>query len=159
MVEQDTRAAIHIVSFTIFFHNPEAIQLSHCIRAVRMERRVFILRHFFHLSIQFRSRCLVDAASLCQSAQTYGFQYTEYPCSIHVGRKFRRVEAHLHVALCGQVVDFRGAHLAHYLQHTHGVRQVRIVQVEVRFSFQVCDTFADIHRRAADGAVHVITFF
>jgi hypothetical protein len=70
MVEQDTRATIHIISLAVFLHNPETIQFGHCIRAVRMERCVFILRHFFHLSVKFRSRSLIDTASIFQSAQT-----------------------------------------------------------------------------------------
>ena len=52
MVEENTRAAIHAVGFTILLDNPEAILLGHCIRAVGMEGGVLVLRHFLYLSIK-----------------------------------------------------------------------------------------------------------
>ena len=146
MIEQDTRAAEHVVRLAVLLHNPVAIQFSHRIRTVRMERRVLVLRHFLHLSVEFRSRSLIDAASILQATQTHRFQHTEHTRSIHVGCKFRRVKAHLYMALCSQVINLCRAHLADYLQDTHRVTQVCIMQVKVRFSFQVRDTFAEVYR-------------
>ena len=55
MVEENTRAAEHIVSLTILLHDPEAILFCHCVWRIRMERRILVLWHFLHLSIQLGS--------------------------------------------------------------------------------------------------------
>ena len=159
MVEQDTRAAEHVVSLTIFLHNPESVQLCHRIRRVGVERSILVLWHFLHLSVQFRCRSLIYSAAFSQSAQTHSLQHTEHTCCIHIGSKLRRVERHLHMALCSQVIHLGRAHLAHHLHNAHRVPQVRIVQMEVRFSFQMRYSLPVIHGRASDSAVHVITLF
>ena len=62
------------------------------------------------------------------------------------------------MALCGKVVYFVRLYLFHHLQDTHRVAEVGIVEVEIRMPLQVGDTLTVVHRRAAYGAVYVITF-
>ena len=62
VVEQNARAAIHVVGLAIFFHNPKAILLGHGIGAVGVEGCVFVLWHLLYFSIQLRGAGLVDAA-------------------------------------------------------------------------------------------------
>ena len=64
VVKEDAGAAVHVVSFAVFLDNPEAVKLCYCIRAVRVERSVFVLRDFFNLAIKFACAGLVNAASL-----------------------------------------------------------------------------------------------
>ena len=71
MVKQDTIHCEHIVCIPVFLHDPEAVLFCHRIGAVGMERCILVLRHFFHSSVQFGSRCLIDAAGLGQSYDTY----------------------------------------------------------------------------------------
>ena len=60
------------------------------------------------------------------------------------------------MGLGGQIVDFIRLHLFYHLEHAHGVAEVGVMEVEVGMPFEVGDALAEVDRRAADGAVHVI---
>ena len=122
-----------------------------------MERSILILRNFFHFAIQLRCGRLIDAALICQATQTDGLEHTEYTHCIDISRELWRVEAHLHMALSGKVVNLCWLHLTDYLEHGHRVAQVGIVKVEVWSAFQMSDALTIIDRRTADGAMHFIT--
>lgn len=62
------------------------------------------------------------------------------------------------MALCCQVVYLCRAHVCHYAHDRHGVTQVGVMEVEMGPSFKVGYAFTMVYRRAADDAVHVITF-
>ena len=62
------------------------------------------------------------------------------------------------MALCCQVVYLCRAHVCHYAHDRHGVAQVGVMEVEMGPSFKVGYAFTMVYRRAADDAVHVITF-
>ena len=62
------------------------------------------------------------------------------------------------MALCCQVVYLSRAHVCHYAHDRHGVAQVGVMEVEMGPSFKVGYAFTMVYRRAADDAVHVITF-
>ena len=63
MVKQNAGTSEHIVCLTIFLYNPETIEFCDRIRAVWVKRGLFILRHFLHLAVKFRSRGLIEPAS------------------------------------------------------------------------------------------------
>ena len=157
MIEKDTRAAEHAISLTVFLHNPESIQLGHCIGAIRMERRVLVLGHLLYLAVKFRGGSLIDTAGLFQTTGTHGLQHTQHARSVHVCRELGRVKAYLYMTLCCQIVYFVRAHQAHHLYQRHGIAQVTIVEVEVLPSLQVGNTFTVVHRRTADDSVYLIT--
>lgn len=92
MVEEDAGAAEHVVSFAVFLDDPETVKLGNCVRAVRVERGVLVLRDFFDLAVEFASRSLINAASLFEVVGTHGFKHTEDSGGIHVGSEFRGVE-------------------------------------------------------------------
>ena len=156
VVEEDARAAEHAVCLAVFLHYPVAVELCHSVRAVGVERCFLVLRHLLHLAVKLAGRGLVDAARGGQSALAHGLKDAQHAGGIDIGGELGRVERHLHVALRRKVIYFVGAHLANYLNKAHRVAQVGVVQVEVRVSFKMGDAFAEIDRRAAYGAVHVI---
>ena len=157
MIEQDARATIHPVSLAILLHNPKTIQFRNSIRRIRMERRQLILRHLFHLAVKLRRRSLVDAARILQPAQTHRLQDTQHPRCIHVGRELRRVERYLHMALCRQIINLIRTYLGHNLHNRHGIPQVSIMQMEMPPTLKMGYTFAEIHARTPDSAMHIIT--
>ena len=122
-----------------------------------MERRVLVLGHFLHLAVQFRGRRLVDPAGPCEPALAHGLQDAQDAGRVDIRRIFRRVEAHLDMALRRQVVDFVRPHLADDLDEAHGVAHVRIMQVEMGTAFQMRDALAEIHRTAPDDAMDIIS--
>ena len=156
VVEQDAGAAVHAVRLAVFLDNPETVQFRDRIRAVRVEGRVLVLRHFLHLAVQLRGRCLVDPARTREPALADGLQDAQDAGGIDIRRILRRVEAHLDVALRGEVVDLVRPHLADDLDEAHRVAHIGIMQVEMRLALEVRDALAEVHRAAADDSVHVI---
>ena len=121
MIEQNARAAEHVVSLAVFLDNPEAIEFGHSIRAIGMKGGILVLGHLLHFAIKFGCGCLIDAAALFKTTHSHSLEHAEHADSVDVGSKFGRIERHLHMALGGQIVDFVGPDLAHHLHHTHGV--------------------------------------
>ena len=61
------------------------------------------------------------------------------------------------MALRREVVDLVRTDLADDLDKAHGVAHVGIMQMEMGLAFQVRDALAEVHRAAADNAVHVVS--
>ena len=158
MVEKDTRAAEHVISLTIFLHNPEAVLLSYGVRRIRMERSVLVLRNLLHLAVKLRSRSLIHTASLGQSTLADCLKDAKHTGGIHISSKLRRVEAHLHMTLSSKVIHLSRLHLVHHLDDTHRVAEIGIVKVEVGATFQMSDALTIINGRTTDSSMHVITF-
>ena len=158
VVKEDAGAAEHVVSLAVFLDNPEAVELCHGIRAVRVKWGILVLRNLFYLAVEFAGACLVNAAGLFQVVGTHSLQDTEHASGIHISGKFRRIEGNLHMALRGEVINFGRLDLAHHLHEAHGIAQVAKVQVEVRLTLEVCNAFAEVHRRTADNAVNLVAF-
>ena len=89
VIEQDARTAEHPVCLAVLLYDPVAVQFGHGIRAVWMKRRILVLRHLFHLPVQFRSGCLVNAAGIRQVTLAHGFQNAQHAGSVNIRRKFR----------------------------------------------------------------------
>lgn len=156
VVEQDARAAEHVVGLAVLLDDPIAVEFGHGVGAVGVERGLLVLRDLLHLAVELRGRSLVDAAGLGQPAQANGLQDTQHARCIDVGGELRRIERNLHVALGRKVIDLVGTHRADHLDDAHRVAEIGVVQVEIRFSLQMGDTFAVVGRRTADRAVDVV---
>ena len=158
MVEKDPRAAVHPVCLAVLLHYPVAVELRHRIRAVRMERRVLVLRNLLHLTVKLRRGRLVDPAGPRQPALTHSLQDPQNACRVHVRRELRRVEAHLHMALRRKVVYLVRTHLPDHLDDAHRVPKIRIMQMEMRPALQVRYPLPVVHRRAPYRPVDFISF-
>ena len=158
MIEEDTRAAEHIVSLTIFLDNPETVLLGYGVWRIWVEWCILVLRNLLYLAIKLGCGSLIHTAGLLQTALTDSLQDTEHTCSIYIGCKLRRVKTYLNVALSGEVINFGWFHLVHHLNDAHRVAQVGIMKVEIRFTFQMSDTLAVVSRGTANGAMHIVTF-
>ena len=106
VVEEDARAAIHVVSLAIFFYYPEAILLCNSVWAVWVERCVLVLWHFLYRAIELGGGSLIDAARVFQTKLAHSLEDAQYAYCIDVGSELRRVEANLYVTLSSEVVDF-----------------------------------------------------
>ena len=145
MVEEDTRAAEHAVCFTVLLDNPVAVQFGYSIRAIRMERSVLILRHFLNLAVKLGCGGLVNLARLLQMVGAHRFQDTQNAYSIHISRELRCIEADLHMTLCGKVINLGRLNLTDKFDERHGVRHIRIMQMEMRLTFQMRNTLTEIN--------------
>ena len=52
MIEEDTRAAEHIISLTILLDNPETILLGNSVWRIRVEWSILVLRNLFYLTVK-----------------------------------------------------------------------------------------------------------
>ena len=127
VIEEDARAAIHVVSLAIFLYYPESILLSNSVWAVRVERSVLVLWHFLYLTIELRGGSLIDAARILETKLAHSLENTQYAYCIDIGCELRRVEANLYVALSSEVVDFGWTNFADNAKDTHRVAQVGIM--------------------------------
>ncbi len=157
MVEEYARAAVHPVGLAVFLDDPEAVELGYGVGAVGVEGGILVLRHLLDLAVELGCRGLVDAAGVLESAEAHGLEDAEHACGVDVGGELGGVERDLDMALGGEVVDLVGAHVAHYLEDRHRVAQIGVVEVEIGASLEVGDALAVVDRRAADGAVDVIS--
>ena len=159
VVEQDARAAEHVVRLAVLLHDPEAVLLGDSVGAVGVERRVLVLGNLLDLAVQLGCRCLIDAAGVLEAGQAHSLQHAQHAGGIDVGGELRHIKADLHMALGGEVVDLVGPHDADDGEDAHGVAQIAVVQVEVRVTLQMGDALAVIDGGAADDAVDVVTLF
>lgn len=146
MIEKNTRAAEHVVGFAVLLDDPIAVEFGHGVGAVGVERSLLVLRDLLYLAVKFGSRGLIDAAGLGKSALAYGLEDAQYARSIDVGRELRSIERNLHMALSRQVINLVRTYFSNDLQNTHRVAEVGVMQVEMRFSFQMSNTLAVIGR-------------
>ena len=159
VIEEDTRAAEHVVCLAILLDNPETILLGNSVWRIRVEWSVLVLRNLFYLTVELRCWSLIHAAGLLQTALADSLQDAEHTGSIYICCKLRGVEAHLYVALCCQIIYLSRFHLVHYLDDTHRVTEVSIVKMEIRCTLQMGNSFAVVGRWSADSSVNIIPFF
>ena len=129
VVEQDAVAAEHIVTLTVVLHNPEAVKLRHTVGAAGVEGRRLLLRNLLHESVQLGGRGLIDAALVGQTRDAHRLQQAQHAHGVGIGRELGHVEAHLHVALCRQVIDLVRLDFADDADEAGGVGHVAPVQV------------------------------
>ena len=86
-----------------------------------MERGLLILRHTLNLSVKFRCGSLIYPAGLSETTLTNSLKDAQHTRSIYLCGILRTVEAHLHMALRGEIIDFIGTHLPYHLHYRHGI--------------------------------------
>ena len=145
VVEEDARATEHLICLAIFLYNPVPVELGYCIGAIGMEWCIFILWDLLDLTIKFRGRRLINVTRLSKPTEAYSLEYTEHTRSINIGSKLRRVKAHLHMALCSEIINLIRTYLADDLHKTQRVTKIGIVKMKIGVTFKVSDTFAKIH--------------
>ena len=158
VVEEDAVAAEHAVGVAVLLDDPEAVLLGDGVGTEGMEGGVLVLGYFLDLAVELGGGGLVDLAAIGEAHLADGLDDAEDADGIDIGGELGGVEADLHVALGGEVVDLRGAHVGDDADNGHGVAEVGVVEVEVGAALKVGDALAVIDGGAADNAVDVIAF-
>ena len=159
MVEQNAVDCEHIIRFSVFLHDPEAVLFCHRIGAVGMERGVLILRHFFHSAIEFGCGCLINTAGLGQSHHTHSLQNPQHAQCIYISGIFRCLKAYLYMALGAQIVDFIRSDFSDDAHQAGGIRHVSAMENDLVLPDQMVDTAGIADGRSADQSMHFISFF
>ncbi len=152
------------VGFAVVDHDPVGVKLGRGVGRTRIKRCLFALRNFLDQAVKLRSRRLVKAGLVFQLQDADGFQQAQRAGTVGIGRIFRRLERHLHVALGGQVIDFVGLGFLDDADQIGRIRHVAIVQDEARILFvriliDVLDASRVERRGAPLHPVHDISLF
>ena len=158
VVEEDAVAAEHAVGVAVLLDNPEAVLLGDGVGAEGVEGGVLVLGYFLDLAVELGGGGLVDLAAIGEAYLADGLDDAEDANGINIGGELGGVKADLHVALGGEVVDLRGAHVGDDADDGHGVAEVGVVEVEVGTPLEVGDALAVIDGGSADDAVDVVAF-
>jgi hypothetical protein len=132
VVEQHAVTGVHAIGFTVVDGDPVGVQLGHRVRRAWVERRGFALRGFLHQAVQLGGGRLVEARGLFQAQQADGLQQAQGAHAVDVGGVFRRFEAHGHVGLGAEVIDFVRLYFLDQAGQVGRVAEVAVVQEHVR---------------------------
>ena len=157
VVEQNAVHGKHSIGLAVFFYDPKAVLLCHGIGAVGVERRGFTLGHFLNLAIQFAGGCLIHAGFLGKAQNAAGLENAQHTQCIHIAGIFGHIKAHLHMALCCQIVNFIRLHQTDDADQTAGIRKVAVMQRDP--AHQMIDARRVGNGSAAGDAVHLVAFF
>jgi len=159
VVEQNAVAGIHAVGLAVVHRDPVGVELGHPVGAAGVERGALLLGDLLHQAVELAGAGLVDPRFLAEPQHAHRLQDAQGAEGVAVGRVFRRLEAHRHVALGAQVVDLIRLHLLDDPDQVGAVRQVAVVQREplielVRVLIQVIDPRGVEAARPPLDAVH-----
>ena len=151
--------AIHPVRFAVVDRLPEAVDLGAGVGAAGVERRRLRLRRLDHLAEHLAAAGLVEAGG--QAGVADGLQQVDRAQRVALDGVDRLVEAHPHVRLGAEVVDFVRLHAGQDLAQAGAVHQVAVVQEQagvgaVRVDVQVLDPAGVERTAAADDAVDLV---
>ena len=132
MIEQDAVRGVHAVGFAVVDRDPVGIELGRAVGRARIERRRLALRDLLHLAVQLGRRGLVEAHLVLDAEDADGLEQAQGTERVGVGRVLGRLEAHLHVALGGEVVDLVRLVLLDEADEVGGIRHVAVVHEEAR---------------------------
>ncbi len=91
---------------------------------------------FLHLAVKLRSRGLIEARAFAHDAEDADrLEQPQRAERVGIGGVFRRLEAHLHVALGGEIVDLGRLSFLDEADEIGRIRQVAVVQEKARFAF------------------------
>ena len=157
MVEKDTGTAEHVVCLAVLLDDPIAVELGNSIGTVRVERRGLGLWNFFYLAVQLGSRSLINLAGFLQMVGAHRFENTENTYSVHICRELRGIKGDLHMGLCSEVVYLIRLYFSHQFYQRHRIAHIGIMQVKMRFTFEMRYTLAIVHRTATDDTVYLVS--
>ena len=132
VVEQDAVGGVHAVGLAVVHRDPVGVELGRGVGAARIERRRLALRRLLDLAVQLRGRGLVEAGRLLEAQDADRLEQAQRAERVGIGGVFRRLEAHLDVALRREVVDLVRLDLLDEADQVGGVGQVAVVQEEAR---------------------------
>ncbi len=107
MIEQNAAAAKDLIRLAVIDGHPVCIQLGHTVRAARIKRRIFHLRHRLHLAEHFRSRGLIKTYARVHDA--YRFEHIDRTDAGDFRSGDGLIERDADKTLCSEVIYFSGA--------------------------------------------------
>ena len=163
MIEQNAVRGMHLVGFAVVHRDPIGVELRRRVRRARIERRGFALRHFRRQAVKLRGRGLIKSHFVLEAKDADGFKEPQRAERIGIRGVFRGLERDQHVALRGEIVDFRRPHVLNDPDQVRRIGHVAVVQKkpqtrQMRILVKMIDAGGIERRRAPLDAVHDVTF-
>jgi hypothetical protein len=130
VVEQNPVRGMDAVGFAIIHRDPVGIDLGGAIGRARIERRGFRLRNLLDLAEHFQRRGLIKSEATLEAENADRLEQAQGADGVGIGGVFGGLEAHLHMALGGQIVDFRRPHLLDDPDQAGAVGEVAVMELE-----------------------------
>ena len=164
MVEENAVGGVKAIGLPVIHGDPVGVELGGRVGAAWPERRGLPLGGLQCLAVKFRRRGLVEARASAQSQDANRLQQSKRPQPVRVGRVFGGLEAHLHMALRREIVDFVRLGFLDDANDVGRVRHVPIVEEEarrglVRVDVKMIDPLRVEGRSSALNAMNDIIFF
>jgi hypothetical protein len=121
---------MHAVGFAIIHRDPIGIKLGGRIGRARIERRRFRLRNLLDLAEHLRGRGLVEPHAVLEAENADRLEQAQGTDGVGIGGVFGGLEAHLDMALGGQIVDLRRPHLLDDPDQAGAVGEVTVMELE-----------------------------
>src|ERR1051325_4650461 len=161
VIEEDAVGGVQAIGLAVVDGDPVSKDFGHGVRAARIKRGVFGLRHFADFAVHFAGGGLVVAR--LDAGLANGFQQAHGAGGVRIGRILGVVEADADMALGGQVIDFGRLQAVQQADERAAPGQVAIVQKEagafdLRIGINVVEPAAVERADAADQAMNLIAF-
>ena len=161
VVEKNAVRGVHPVGFAVVHDDPVGIELGHRVRTARIERRRLALRRLAHPAVELRCRGLVEAHGFLDAENAHGLEQPQGADAVGLGGIFRRLEAHLDVALGCEIVDLGRLGLGHHPDQVGRIRHVAVMHeeagaIDMRIDIKVVDAVGVERGGTPLEAVHFI---
>ena len=128
VVEEDSVGCMEMVGLTVVSGNPIAVELRNGVGAARVERRGLRLGGFFCVSEKLRGGGLVETG--LRAGFPHGVQKPQDTEGVRIGGVFGNVEAHAHMRLRPEIVDFVRLDFLQKAAQVAGIGEVSVVEEE-----------------------------
>ena len=122
---------MHPVGFAIIDRDPIGVELGGGVGRARIEGRRLALRDRLHFAIELGRRGLIETRLRAEIENADRLEKAKRAERVGIGGIFRRLEAHLDMALRGEIVDFVGLHFLDDADQIRRIRQIAVMQEKI----------------------------
>ena len=163
MIEEDAVRRMHPIGFAIIDRDPIGVELGGGVGRARIEGRRLALRDRLHFAVELRRRGLIETRLRTKIENADRLEKAKRAERVGIGGIFRRLEAHLDMALRGEIVDFVGLHFLDDADQIRRIRQIAVMQKKIavclmRIMVQMIDAIGVDQRGPPLHAMHNIIF-
>src|SRR6266576_4474325 len=161
MIKHDAVAGAEIIALAIIHGCPIRKNLGYTIGAARPERCLLILWHLVGFPEHFAAGCLKKTGTQPRFADR--FQDPDRTDASNIGCVFRNIEAHAHVALCAEMINFVRFQFVKELHEIDRIAEIAVMQehsdvVHVRIGVEMIDARSVERAGAANDPVDFVAF-
>lgn len=126
VVEKNTVASEHTITFFVVAGNPHSIELRTPVWTSRVHWGILIISSLwsivFESSVQLRSGSLIEFGCFLKSSDTNRLEQSQSPHSVSIYCIFRHFKTHMHMRLSSEIVNFIWSYITNKLDQIGTIR-------------------------------------